>query len=190
MRTPTRGDLFSMTVNGRSYGERSKAGGALLNLLRNLDVEQQAGDWVLASIGGFQVSAEVFKTWRSKDLEVSVSLVRTGESTDIPFTADLTALGLVSRLEHAIDHFDAELAEHRRSIVENTRRIADYEPRLGGGFALAGELALKVAEMADLEASLAQTAEQDDASAEDADALMPRLRGASCDEDEEETEMA
>ena len=35
-----------------------------------------------------------------------------------------------------------------------------------------------------------RTAEQDDASAEDADALMPRLRGASCDEDEEETEMA
>ncbi len=190
IRTPTRGDLFTMTVNGRSYGERSKAGGALLNLLRNLDVEQKAGDWVLASIGGFQVSAEVFKTWRSKDLEVGVSLDRTGEGTDIPFTADLTALGLIARLEHAIDHFDAELAEHRRSIVENTRRIADYEPRLGGGFALAGELALKIAEMADLEASLAQTDEQNDADADDADALMPRLRGASCDEDEEETEVA
>ena len=51
-----------------------------------------------------------------------------------------------SRPEHAIDRFDAEVAEERRAVVENTRRIADYQPRLGGGFTLAGELASKLAE--------------------------------------------
>ena len=185
IRTPTRGDLFAMTVNGRSYDERPKAGGALLNLLRNLDVEQKEGDWMLASIGGFRVSAVAQKTWRRKGLQVDVILDRTGEGSEIPFSADLTALGLISRLEHAIDHFDAELAEHRRSITENTRRVADYEPRIGGGFALAGELAMKIVAMAELEDSLAKTAEQVDAEADDLDGVVPRLRGASCDEEEE-----
>ncbi len=187
-RTPTKGDLFAMTVNKTSYTERPKAGGALLNLLRNLDVEQKQGEWALASIGGFRVSAQVVKTWRSKELQVLVTLDRTGEESEIPFSADLTALGLVSRLEHALDHFDAELAEHRRSIVENTRRMADYEPRVGGGFALAAELAGKIAEMAALEDSLAATAEQADADADDLDGIMPRLRGATCDAELEDEE--
>jgi len=189
-RKPTKGDLFAMTVNGRSYDERTKAGGALLNLLRNLDVEQKEGDWVLASIGGFRVSAQVQKTWRRKELQVDVLLDRTGEATEIAFSADLTALGLISRLEHALDHFEAELAEHRRSIIENTRRIADYEPRIGGGFALAGELTGKLADLVELEASLAATAEQADADADDLDGIMPRLRGASCDDEEDELEAA
>jgi len=190
-RTPTKGDLFTMTVNGRSYSERSKAGGALLNLLRNLDAEQEAEDWVVAGIGGFRVSAQAVRTWRSKDLQVLVTLDRTGEESEVPFSAEMTALGLISRLEHALDHFDAELAEHRRSIIENTRRVADYEPRIGGGFALAGELAVKLAEMAELEDSLAKTTEQADAEADELDGVMPQLRGASCDEDEEvETDAA
>jgi len=185
IRKPTKGDLFTMTVNERHYDERTKAGCALLNLLRNLDVEQKEGDWVLASIGGFRVSAQVRKTWRHKELQVGVLLDRTGKGTEIAFSADLTALGLISRLEHALDHFEAELAEHRRTIVENTRRIADYEPRVGGVFALAGELASKMADLAALEESLAATAGQADADADDLDGVMPRLRGACADEEEE-----
>jgi hypothetical protein len=178
IRTPTRGDLFTMEVNGGHYAERSKAGTALLNLLRNLDVEQKRGEWVLASLGGFRISGQVQKTWRQKELEVVVSIDRTGQESEIPFSADLTALGLISRLEHALDHFDAELAEERRSIVENTRRVADYQPRLGGGFSLAGELAAKLAELAALEAGLAATADQTEAEADDLDGVTPRLRGA------------
>ena len=186
IRTPTKGDLFAMTVNGRHYTKRPAAGGALLNLLRNLDVEAKEGDWVLASIGGFRVSAQAFKDRRSKELQVTVGLDRTGESSDIPFDAGLTALGLVSRLEHALDHFEAELAEHRRSVVENTRRMADYGMRSGsGGFPLAGELATKLAEIEALEDSLAKTAEQAEADADELDGVVPRLRGASCDEDEQ-----
>jgi chromosome segregation ATPase len=177
-RTPTRGDLFSMEVNGIRYTERPKAGAALLNLLRNLDVEQKAGDWVLASLGGFRISGQVQKTWRQKELEVAVLVDRTGQESEIPVSAELTALGLISRLEHALDHFDAELAEARRSIVENNRRVADYQPRLGGGFALAGELAAKLAELSELEASLAATADQTEVEADDLGGVIPRLRGA------------
>jgi hypothetical protein len=194
VRTPTRGDRFAMTVNGRSYTERSKAGGALLKRLRTLDVDQQAGadsqEWVLGSLGGFRVSAQLSRTWRHQDLQVEVVLDRTGESPEIAISADLTALGLISRLEHALDHFEVELAEHRRSIAENTRRVADYEPRLGGAFPLAGELAAKLAALAALEDSLARTAEQADDDADDLDGVMPRLRGAAGAVDAEEAEEA
>jgi hypothetical protein len=49
---------------------------------------------------------------------------------------------------------------------------------LGGGFALAGELAAKLAELSELEASLAATADQTEAEADDLDGVIPRLRGA------------
>jgi N12 class adenine-specific DNA methylase len=179
IRTPTKGDLFTMEVNGRGYTERTKAGAALLTLLRNLDVEQKAGDWVLATIGGFRVSGQMQKTWRKKELQVDVLLDRAGEASEIPFSVDLTALGLISRLEHALDRFEAELAEAHRTIIENTRRVADYQPRLGGGFALAGELAGKLADLAALEASLAATEEQTEADADDLDDVAPRLRRTS-----------
>ena len=185
-RQPTKGDLFAMTVKNRSYTERSRAGGALLNLLRNLDVEQKPGAWTVASIGGFDLSAEVMQTWRSKDLQVAVELVREGQGSEIAFDAELTALGLVSRLEHALDRFDAELAEHRRSIVENTRRLADYGTRVNGPFPLAADLASKVRELEDLETALASSTAEADAELDDMDGQMPRLRGAVFEAEQED----
>jgi hypothetical protein len=165
----------------------------MLKLLRNLDVEQKQGEWDLAHFGGFHISGRVQKTWRQKEMEVSMLINRTGTESEIAFSVELTALGLVSRLEHVIDRFDADLVEERRTIVENTRRIADYQPRLGHGFTLAGELAGKLAELSELEASLAATAEQTEAEADDLDGVLPRLRGASIEvqePDDEELEAA
>ena len=134
---------------------------------------------MLAAIGGFRVSGQVRKTWRRKELQVDVVLDRTGEDSELTFSIELTAPGLISRLEHALDHFEAELAEQRRAVIENTRRIADYEPQLGGAFALAAELAAKQADLAALKVSLAATAEQADAEADDLDGILPRLRSAA-----------
>ena len=66
---------------------------------------------------------------------------------------DLTALGLISRLEYMLDRFEAELAEHRRRVAE--ARLPGYRRRLGEGFDLQGELDAKRAELAALEADLA-----------------------------------
>ena len=179
-RTPTKGDLFTMRIKGKSYTERTKAGGALLNLLRNLDVEQKEGAWTVASLGGFDISAEAIKTWRSKDVQVLLELVREGQGSEIKFDADLTALGLVSRLEHALEHFEAELTEHRRSIVHNTARLADYGARTETTFMHAADLASKLQELIDLEASLEATTAETEAALDDMDGITPRLRGAVC----------
>jgi hypothetical protein len=84
-RVPTRGELFTMEVNGRPYTERSKAGAALLNALRNLDVEQKPGDWDLAHFAGFRISGRLQKTWRQKELEVAAVIDRTGAESEITF---------------------------------------------------------------------------------------------------------
>ena len=186
-RRPTRGDAFEMTVDGVRFTERPKAGGALLNLLRNLDIRQQSGDWTVAEIGGFGITASMQKTWRKRELEVLVALDRTGEASEIEFSVELTALGLISRLEHALEHFDAELAQHRRLLVENQRRVADYAPRLGTAFALQAELEAKAAELAALEADLAQTGKDTaEAAQAEEDAAMLRLKGRFAEELEDE----
>ena len=65
---------------------------------------------------------------------------------------DLTALGLVSRLEYMLDRFEAELAEHRRRVAET--RLPGYQRRLGEGFDLQDELDQKRCELETLEADL------------------------------------
>jgi len=186
-RRPTRGEAFEMSVEGVRFTERPKAGGALLNLLRNLDVRQEKGDWTVATIGGFDITASAQKTWRKRELEVLVALERSGEASEIEFSVDLTALGLVSRLEHALEHFDAELTQHRRVLVESHKRVADYTPRIGMPFALQAELEGKAQELALLEASLAQTGKDEAESVQaDEDRAMPRLKSRLAESLEEE----
>ena len=93
----------------------------------------------------------------------------------------------MSRLEHALDHFDAELAQHRRSLTENRVRVADYTPRLGMPFALQAELDGKLDDLAALEASLAATSKEAAApSLADDEAEMPRLRTRAANDDTDE----
>ena len=77
-RVPTRGELFAMVVEGASYTERSKAGGALLTVLRNLDLRGQTGDWTVARIGGFDVVASRHRPRSGRDEIVEIALERTG----------------------------------------------------------------------------------------------------------------
>ena len=69
----------------------------------------------------------------------------------------MTPLGLVSRLEAALDRFDVELTEERRTVAEVSRWLPGFKARLGDAFPHEAELVEKRAEMAQLEASLAAT---------------------------------
>ena len=188
-RTPTRGDLFAMAVDGIDFTERAKAGAALLAVLRNLDLRGQIGDWVVARIGGFDVAAARRKRFGLREAEVELTLERAGGSDPVRLSDDLTALGIVSRLEHALDHFEAELAQHRRDLVESRRRLADYQPRLGLAFALQGELDAKEAALRALEESLAASTKAD-AAPDDVDlggaTLKPRRAARDDDSDFEQ----
>ena len=83
---------------------------------------------------------------------------------------ELTALGLISRLEYVLDRFEAELEEERRRGVDAANRLAGYEPRLGETFVLQAELDDKLAQLAALEADLART---ESVTAEDERSITP-----------------
>ena len=70
------------------------------------------------------------------------------------------------RLEHRLDRFEAELAEHRRRVTEAEARLPGYRRRLGEGFDLQEELDAKRVELKALEDDLAantKAAADDDA---------------------------
>ena len=95
----------------------------------------------------------------SYDLEVWIE--RTGTEQPVRLDGDLTPLGLISRLEYALDHFEVELAEERRSLSEAEARLPGYERRVGEAFEMEAELDAKAAELKALEADLAANDNRD-----------------------------
>ena len=96
---------------------------------------------------------------QSYDLEVWIE--RTGTEQAVRLDGDLTPMGLISRLEYALDRFEVELAEERRALAEAEARLPGYERRLGEPFALEAELEAKAAELKALEADLASNDNRD-----------------------------
>ena len=78
---------------------------------------------------------------------------------EITVEPDLTPLGLSSRLEHVLERFELDLQEQQRLASDATRRLADYEARLGEAFPLQADLDGKRAEFARIEAELADSGE-------------------------------
>ena len=76
----------------------------------------------------------------------------------------MTPIGAVSRLEHALSSFEEERERQHHRLTEAERRLTAYRAREGGTFALAGELAEKRRQLAEIEQSLAAGAGDVDAS--------------------------
>ena len=156
-RTSTRGDDFRMEVEGRGFTERKAAGAALLKFIRTVQFEGRKGDWDLGRIGGFALKLEARRYAVGKDLAIHLLLDRAGGEQEVKVEDDLTALGLISRLEYDLGRFEAELAEYQRRLGDAERQLPAYEARLATTFEFAAELQAKEDEMKALEADLAST---------------------------------
>ncbi len=162
VRTPTRGELFTMEVAGKTRTERKVAGGSLLSRLRLIERQEECGVWTVATIGGFELKASGETC--GEEHRLHVWLERHGYEQEIVLEAELTAMGLIARLEYQLDRFEADLAEHRRRVSEARARLPGYQRRVGEAFDLQAELDAKRDELAALEADLAakdSTANQD-----------------------------
>ena len=157
-RTPTRGEAFTMDVGRRTVTERKVAGGSLLSKVRMAVLERDVRDWHIGQIGGFDLTCSVRRNAMGQGCSADIVLKRTAFSQRLEVSDDLTALGLIARIEHALDHFETDLEEQTRRREDAANRLAGYEPRLGELFPLQGELNDKLARMAELEADLASTA--------------------------------
>ena len=73
-------------------------------------------------------------------------------------------MGVIARLEFALGRFEAQREECEKRLADATRRLADYEPRLGQAFDLAPELDAKRDELKAIDQALASKPEDDAAS--------------------------
>jgi hypothetical protein len=182
-RVMTRGELFTMEVHGRTFSERKPAGDCLLSNIRLAELERASRTWTIGRIGGFDMVCRAMHDPREKLADVVLLLQRTDFVQKIDVEADLTAMGLIARLEHAINRFDADREEQVRRRDDAIGQIAGYEPRLGAPFQLQGELDEKLARMAELEADLARTesiiAGDEPDSPPTEEALLPALAEAA-----------
>ena len=156
-RRSTRGDDFLITVEGRTMDDRRAAGALLLSKVRLAARERDPREWAIGAVGGFDLVCNVQRALGVGGVRGGLVLMRTGYEQEVGVEAELSPLGLIARLEHALDRFDADLVEQQRRRQAAVKQIADYQPRLGLPFALQAELDDKLAQMAVLQADLAGT---------------------------------
>ena len=116
----TRGDAFAMEVEGRTLAERKVAGDTLLTRLRLAARERQSREWAIGRFAGFELTGGV-QRGRTGQFEAALILRRTGYEQEITLEDDLTPLGLIARLEHMLDHLEADLAEQQRRARDAAR---------------------------------------------------------------------
>ena len=155
----TRGDAFRMEFEGRLVTDRRVAGTSLLSKVRLAERAKTPMEKDLGSIGGFALACHADRGWR-REFEASLLLRRNGLDQEIPFDDELTPLGLMSRIEHILDRLGIDLQEQERRAVEAQNRLNGYQERSGQTFSLQAELDAKLAQLARLDADLAQTAQK------------------------------
>ncbi len=155
-RVSTRGDDFTMTLGDQIVAERKNAGASILSQVRTAMVDQQAGERLLGRIGGFELVMEV-KRYGKAIHNGSVRLELTGRDVEIGIGDEVGPLGLIARLENALDGLEREKLDQQRTLKAAEQRLPAYEQRLGGEFEFADELDGKLAELAELEKGLAAT---------------------------------
>ena len=156
-RQPTRGEGFSIDIEGRTIAQRKTAGALLLTRIRIAARDRIERRWIVARIGGFELTCDIRRGRGDERWNPELTLERTDCTQSIDIDGATTPAGLIARLEHALDRMEAELAEHRRRLADAKARLAGYEPRLGEVFPLQGELDAKLDQIAEIEADLAAT---------------------------------
>jgi N12 class adenine-specific DNA methylase len=156
-RQSTRGDAFTIDIEGRTITQRKAAGASLLTKVRLAARERIERSWTVGRIGGFNLTCDIQSGRHDARLEPHLALERTDFAQPIGIDAETTPVGLIARLEHALDRMETEFAEQRRRVADAKARLAGFEPRLGEAFPLQGELDAKLAQLAGIEADLAGT---------------------------------
>ncbi len=146
-----------MEIEGRTITQRKAAGASLLTKIRLAARERTERTWTVGRIGGFDLTCDIRAGRHDARLEPDLALERTAFAQPISIDGETTSVGIIARLEHALDRMEADFEEHRRRVTDAKVRLAGYEPRLGEAFPLQGELDGKLGQLAEIEADLASS---------------------------------
>jgi hypothetical protein len=159
VRQDTRGDNFALRLNGQRFNERKAAGSAILKAVLEAAWDEAAK--VTGEIGGFPFSVRVTRDRKAAIMASHIVIQRDHFRDNVDMPDEPTALGVIARLESALGRFEAQREECEKRLAEATRRLADYEPRLGQPFDLAAELDAKRDELKAIDQALASKPEED-----------------------------
>jgi N12 class adenine-specific DNA methylase/adenine-specific DNA methylase len=148
---------FALTIAGHTIRDRKAAGAALLAAIKGAVGERAQTKLRLAEFRGFPIRFEPDTAYGSGKLVYDIVLARGGYDQETGINLGFTAERAIARLEEMLDGFEAEIATQRQRIADETRRLQEFEARIGQEFPLASELALKRDELARIEADLAAT---------------------------------
>ncbi|WP_284257613.1 helicase-related protein [Acidocella aquatica] len=180
-RVETRGDHFALALSDRRFTERKAAGAAILTAIMEAGWDDTSK--IAGAFAGFKFGIKLHRD-RKLLIEGSEFVIQRRNKRDVlEIPENPTPLGIIARLEAYFGRIDAELEEAELRVAEGTRRVADYEPRLGAPFDLQGELDAKMAELRDIDIALAETKEEQTAEEDEfADIFGPIGRAGDCDE--------
>jgi hypothetical protein len=115
-RTPTKGEAFSMTIDGQHFAERVIAGRQLVFIGAALKPMQETRQ--IGSVAGFPISVNRF--------ESGVELRIHGKNT-YPATVSESPQGTIASLERALGDLENQLADHTENLTRLTTRIQDLQ---------------------------------------------------------------
>ena len=178
-RQDTRGEAFTMTVEGRVYRKRVDAGLHLLHLLRQ-EAANQLGSRQrtlrTGELGGFPMTVTISRTLGQVGVTAALDGAPGAEMTLTPRgLSDADPVGLVTRLENRLAHLEASKTKALGEI-EHARSETDHATAsLGKPFPQAAELAAarERSRQIDEQLEAAATPPQQDAEAGDATAVQP-----------------
>ena len=128
-RKPTKGEAFCMTVEGKHFDDRVKAGRELVFIAAALKPMQETRQ--IGSIAGFPISLH--------RLDARVELRIHGKQTYGSTVSD-SPQGTIASLEHALGDMDAQLAESTENITRLTTRIEELKTQSQQPFEHLGKL--------------------------------------------------
>lgn len=122
-RTPTRGDSFTMTIDGKHYDERVEAGRQLVFIGHSL--KPMKSTHKIGSIAGFPISLH--------RLDARIELRIHGKNTYQATVSD-SPQGTISSLEHALGDFESKQTESLENLTRQETRIGELKAQLGSPF--------------------------------------------------------
>ena len=128
-RKPTKGEAFCMTIDGKHFDERVKAGRELVFIAEALKPMQETRQ--IGSIAGFPISLS--------RLEARAELRIHGKQTYGSTVSD-SPQGTIASLEHTLGDMDAQLVEATENLGRLKTRIQDLEAQSHQPFEHQGKL--------------------------------------------------
>ncbi|RBM18128.1 helicase [Prauserella sp. PE36] len=169
-RTPTRGDAFAMTIQGRRFTERTKAKLELVTHLEKfrstaeeLRFGQETSWEKFAQLGGLDLTATAYPALGKREPEVTIhidGITDTGVTLrKEDWLGDGT--GLITRLENRLGELEKRQNQNATAIADAHAEITSSTAELDKPFPRTTELAEARAKLAHIEAQMAAQAEED-----------------------------